>query len=74
VQACLKCLSPTNRAAIILRYWQGCSEGEIAEALNLTVSAVKSRLHYSRRRLADMWAEKPAFRRPEMEPNGSPVF
>jgi DNA-directed RNA polymerase specialized sigma24 family protein len=30
---------------------------EIAEALNLTVSAVKSRLHRARRALAGMWQE-----------------
>lgn len=73
LQTCLKCLDPTNRAAIILRYWQGCSESEVAEALHLTVSAVRSRLHHSRRRLADMWDGKPAHGRPESKPSGLPV-
>jgi RNA polymerase sigma-70 factor, ECF subfamily len=53
----LKDLDETDRAAIILRYWHDCSETEIADSLNLTVSAVKSRLHRARRALAGMWQE-----------------
>src|SRR5688572_187970 len=53
----LKSLDETDRAAIILRYWHDSSEVEIAETLNLTVSAVKSRLHRARRALAGMWPE-----------------
>src|SRR5687767_7171840 len=53
----LKDLDETDRAAIVLRYWHDCSEIEIAESLNLTVSAVKSRLHRARRALAGMWQE-----------------
>jgi RNA polymerase sigma-70 factor (ECF subfamily) len=49
-------LSPTDRAAITLRYWYDCSYEEIAEMLNLTVSAVKSRLHRARRVLAKSMA------------------
>jgi RNA polymerase sigma-70 factor (ECF subfamily) len=52
VQELLGTLSPTDRAAITLRYWYDCSYEEIAEMLNLTVSAVKSRLHRARRALA----------------------
>ena len=52
VQDLLGTLSPTDRAAITLRYWYDCSYEEIAEMLNLTVSAVKSRLHRARRALA----------------------
>src|SRR5687768_17196577 len=51
----LKNLDETDRAAVILRYWYDFSEIEIAESLRLTVSAVKSRLHRSRRALAGMW-------------------
>jgi RNA polymerase sigma-70 factor (ECF subfamily) len=54
IQQLLAALSPTDRAAITLRYWYDCSYEEIAEALNLTVSAVKSRLHRARRALAGM--------------------
>jgi RNA polymerase sigma-70 factor (ECF subfamily) len=53
VQGLLGGLSPTDRAAITLRYWYDCSYEEIAEMLNLTVSAVKSRLHRARRTLAE---------------------
>jgi len=52
IQQLLEVLSPTDRAAITLRYWYDCSYEEIAEALSLTVSAVKSRLHRARRTLA----------------------
>ena len=54
----LKNLDATDRAAIIMRYWYDSSEVEIAESLNLTVSAVKSRLHRARRALAGMWQEE----------------
>ncbi|HSL30119.1 MAG TPA: sigma-70 family RNA polymerase sigma factor [Anaerolineales bacterium] len=53
----LKDLDETDRAAVVLRYWHDASEVEIAETLNLTVSAVKSRLHRARRALAGMWQE-----------------
>jgi RNA polymerase sigma-70 factor (ECF subfamily) len=53
----LKNLDATDRAAVIMRYWYDSSEVEIAESLNLTVSAVKSRLHRARRALAGMWQE-----------------
>lgn len=47
-------LNPQDRATVILKYWYDCSEEEISQMLSLTVSAVKSRLHRSRRRLAEM--------------------
>jgi RNA polymerase sigma-70 factor (ECF subfamily) len=74
MQDVLQSLEPTDRAAIIMRYWQDCSEVEIAQALKLTVPAVKSRLHRARRALADLWEEKPAHMRPERKPYGSPAF
>lgn len=46
-------LNPPDRAAVILKYWYGCSEEEISQMLTLTVSAVKSRLHRARRQLAE---------------------
>ncbi|MDY6877654.1 MAG: sigma-70 family RNA polymerase sigma factor [Chloroflexota bacterium] len=52
IQQLLTMLSSTDRAAITLRYWYDCSYEEIAETLNLTVGAVKSRLHRARRSLA----------------------
>ena len=59
IQKLLSTLSPTDRAAITLRYWNDCSYEEIAETLDLTVSAVKSRLHRARRSLAQMMEESP---------------
>jgi RNA polymerase sigma-70 factor (ECF subfamily) len=70
----LKHLDETDRAAVIFRYWYDYSEVEIAEALNLTVSAVKSRLHRSRRMLAGMWQENQPRTRPERRPHESPAF
>ena len=42
-----------DRAAIVLRYWYDFTDQEIADALSLTVPAVKSRLHRARRVLAE---------------------
>jgi RNA polymerase sigma-70 factor, ECF subfamily len=47
-------LNSQDRAAVILKYWHDCSEEEISQMLSLTVSAVKSRLHRSRKLLADL--------------------
>jgi RNA polymerase sigma-70 factor (ECF subfamily) len=58
IHAMLKDLDTTDRAAIIMRYWYDYSEKEIAESLNLTVSAVKSRLHRARKELAGLWMEQ----------------
>ena len=57
IQRLMAGLSPTDRAAITLCYWYDCSYEEIAEMLNLTVSAVKSRLHRARQALAKTMAE-----------------
>ena len=58
IQNIMNELKPTDRAAVILRYWHDYSEVEIADALDLTVSAVKSRLYRARRSLAEAWLEK----------------
>jgi RNA polymerase sigma-70 factor (ECF subfamily) len=70
----LKDLDATDRAAIILRYCNDYSEIEIAESLNLTVSAVKSRLHRARRALAGMWQEDKPRARAERRPHETPAF
>ncbi len=57
IQHLLAALSPADRAAITLRYWYDYSYEEIARTLNMTVSAVKSRLHRARRDLAQMIEE-----------------
>lgn len=55
VSALLEKLSPKDKAAIVMRYWYEYSYEEIAESLEMSVSAVKSRLHRSRKELADNW-------------------
>ena len=74
MQAVLKRLDSVDRAAIIMRYWHDCSEAEIAESLNLTVSAVKSRLHRARRALAGFWKSDTASSNHERRPHESPAF
>jgi RNA polymerase sigma-70 factor, ECF subfamily len=41
-------LTPEQRAPLVLRELQGCSYEEIAEVLDLSIPAVKSRLHRAR--------------------------
>jgi RNA polymerase sigma-70 factor (ECF subfamily) len=55
IQALLGKLSPKDRAAIVMRYWYDFSYDEISEALSLSVSAVKSRLHRARRELGSLF-------------------
>lgn len=76
IHAMLKDLDTTDRAAIIMRYWYDYSEKEIAESLNLTVSAVKSRLHRARKELAGLWMEQEDDLLAEMERrhHESPAF
>ena len=54
----LETLQPKDKAAIVMRYWYDYSYEEIAEALSLTVSAVKSRLHRARKDLAGVWVDQ----------------
>ncbi len=58
IQHMLASLDATDRAAVIMRYWYGFSDAEIGQSLNLTVSAVKSRLFRARRSLAGLLQEK----------------
>lgn len=75
VQNLIAQLKPLDRAAIILRYWQDCSEVEIAETLNISVSAVKSRLYRSRQKLAELWIESAnETMSSERRPDESPAF
>ncbi len=66
-------LQPLDRAAIVLRYWYEMSEEEIAQNLQLSTSAVKSRLFRARRQLAvDYQASVPAPL--ERSPHGTPTL
>ena len=57
VSALLESLNPKDKAAVVMRYWYDYSYNEIAEALSLSVSAVKSRLHRARKDLAEVWID-----------------
>ncbi|MGE5249621.1 MAG: RNA polymerase sigma factor [Bacteroidota bacterium] len=70
----LRSLEPIDRAAIVMRYWHDFSEAEIAESLDLSVSAVKSRLHRARRQMAGLWQEHSPKPRALRRPNESPAF
>lgn len=65
VRAILDVLDATDRAAVVMYYWYDFSYEEIAGALSLTVSAVKSRLHRARRAMAQYWVESQGQRNPE---------
>jgi RNA polymerase sigma-70 factor (ECF subfamily) len=70
----LQHLDPVDRAAVVMRYWHDASEAEIAQTLNLTVPAVKSRLHRARRALAVQWEKETPRPHAERKPYGSPAF
>ena len=55
VQDLLASLPAEYREAVVLRYWHEMSYEEIAEVMNTTVSAIKSRLFRARRQLADVY-------------------
>jgi len=75
IQNIMKDLKPIDRAAVILRYWHQYSEVEIADALDLTVSAVKSRLYRARQTLANAWMDTDnASLIGERRPHESPAF
>jgi RNA polymerase sigma-70 factor (ECF subfamily) len=68
VQALLGELSTEYRAAVILRYWYDYSYTEIADILDTTESAIKSRLFRARQTLADkLGAQAQALIRPLLE-------
>jgi RNA polymerase sigma-70 factor (ECF subfamily) len=51
----LQGMNPQDRAVLILRYWYEFSEEEISRSLQISISAVKSRLYRARLRMADLW-------------------
>lgn len=73
LQALLSQLEPEYRTPLILRYWEECSYEEIAQSMDLTVSAVKSRLFRARKQMAELYAAQrepvPPIRR-EPQPDG----
>lgn len=69
VQALLEHLPEDYRQAVVLRYWYDLSYEEIAEVMDSSVSAIKSRLFRARRQLAEVSMEEGMFHslQPEME-------
>lgn len=58
VQALLQELPEDYRETVVLRYWYDLSYDEIAEMMDTTVSAIKSRLFRARRLLAEVGQNK----------------
>jgi RNA polymerase sigma-70 factor, ECF subfamily len=58
IRRLLNTLNAQDRAAMILRYWYDFSEEEIGSTLNLSVSAVKSRLFRARQQMAKTWENR----------------
>lgn len=54
VQNLLENLDPSYRIAVIYRYWYQYSYAEIAATMDTTESAIKSRLHRARKKLAEL--------------------
>jgi RNA polymerase sigma-70 factor, ECF subfamily len=57
LKAALLRLTPEQRAAFVLRHLEGCSYAQIAHVLDISVPAVKSRLHRARAELLTAMAE-----------------
>jgi RNA polymerase sigma-70 factor (ECF subfamily) len=51
-------LGEKHRMVVILRYYAGLSNEEIARALNIPSGTVRSRLHIARHRLREMLEEQ----------------
>lgn len=60
IQGLLNDLAPDYRAAVVLRYWYDYSYLEIADVLDTTESAIKSRLFRARQMIADKLGEEAA--------------
>lgn len=58
VQSLLEELPDEYRQAVVLRYWYELSYEEIADAMQTTVSAIKSRLFRARKLLAEIGVKK----------------
>lgn len=57
IQQMLEILKPKDRAAVIFYYSHDYSYEEIAAAISVTTSAVKSRLHRAKREMAFAWMQ-----------------
>jgi RNA polymerase sigma-70 factor (ECF subfamily) len=60
LQALLNQLEPEYRTPLVLRYWHEYSYQEIAEIMEISLAAVKSRLFQARQKLADCYEQSQA--------------
>jgi RNA polymerase sigma-70 factor, ECF subfamily len=68
IQEMLQSLDPQDRAAVIMYYWYDFSYEEICQALSLSLSALKSRLHRARHAMARNWQEQHPDNHPSFKP------
>jgi len=61
-------LEPEYRTPLVLRYWNECSYQEIADVMEISVAAVKSRLFRARKQLAALYVEAQQPHRVERAP------
>jgi RNA polymerase sigma-70 factor (sigma-E family) len=52
VMAALQKLSPKQRSAVVLKYWLGCTESEIASTLGCSIGSARTHLHRGHTALA----------------------
>lgn len=55
----LRSLPEAHRSVLVLRYYHGFSEDEVAEMLDCPRGTIKSRLHYAIARLKELVRERP---------------
>lgn len=70
VQRLLEQLDPGYKMPLVLRYWEECSYEEIAEIMEISIPAVKSRLFRARQQIAQLYRQQePALRTPSERPD-----
>ena len=57
IQHVIEQLEPGYRMPLVLRYWEECSYEEIAEIMEISIPAVKSRLFRARQQVAQLYRE-----------------
>lgn len=58
LQHCLAIISPEHREALVLRFFEDMSYEEIARVTGVTVGTVRSRIHYGKQILKNLWKAK----------------
>ena len=64
IQELLNQLEPAYRMPLVLRYWEEYSYEEIAQAMDLSIAAVKSRLFRARQKMAKLYLEQESVANP----------